>query len=612
VPLGLTGFLILSALVVGAAYVESRHLRRRLAEPAGDVPFVDGGLRGLLRPYRPAVALAIGLDVLAVVAGLAAPWPVKAVVDQVTGGTTSSVFRIAGPNHVVAVAVIAGVSLVGAMCLLDYLSAVLGETIGASVAVGLRRAVLTRLVRLPIRAVRMQRNGDLVTRLTTDVTRVQQATLERWRVLVPNALAMAGMVALMAMLSVPLAAITAILAPLTGLAFWVRRRKVSEAQRTARALSGELAANIGELARSIPAVQAFGREERERARLDATGQAAAWASIRAVVASARLAPFADLIVAMNLGVVLAIGAQQVRTHHLTVGGLVVFLTYLGAMEQPVKALSRLSRTLGAGVASRERLDEILREPELCRASHAAVLGAEAPVVAAHHLDYSYGDGRPALCDVSFCIPAGRITTVVGPNGAGKTTLLQLLMRLDDPDHGVISFNGVDLRDYDLSSLRSSISLVPQDVWLMDGTLYENVAYGNPSASEVDVRRAGRLALVDEIAGRLPKGWATPLGEGGAALSGGERRRVAIARAVLRDCRLLLVDEPTAGLDPEAERFVIDAIETAAAGRTTVIVTHNRALAAIGSEVIRLEQGRVTAEPGPNPAPALRLVGAIIE
>jgi ATP-binding cassette subfamily B protein len=567
----------------------------------------------MLRPYRRAVALAIGLDVLAVVAGLAAPWPVKAVIDQVTSSSaTSGVFRIAGPDHVVAVAVIAGVALVSAMCLLDYLSAVLGETIGASVGVRLRRAVLTRMIRLPIRAVRLQRNGDLVTRLTTDVSRVQQATLERWRVVVPNALAMAGMVALMAVLSPTLAAITAVLAPLTGLSFWIRRRKVSEAQRAARAVSGDLAARVGELARSIPAVQAFGREESEQARLDAAGQAAAWASIRAVVASARLAPFADLIVALNLGVVLAIGAQQVRTHHLTVGGLVVFLTYLGAVHQPVKALSQLSRTLGAGVASRERLEAILQEPELRHASVAATVGSgRPPVVCAHHVDYSYGDGRAALRDVSFCMPAGRITTIIGRNGAGKTTLLHLLMRLDDPDDGAISFNGVNLREYDLVSLRSSIALVPQDVWLTDGTLYENVAFGNPSASAADVRRAGRLSLVDEVADRLPEGWQTPLGEGGAALSGGERRRVAIARAVLRDCPLLLVDEPTAGLDPEAERYVIDAIRTAAPGRTTVVVTHNPELAAIGAETVRLEQGRIRHEPRLGPTAALQPVGAIL-
>jgi ATP-binding cassette subfamily B protein len=565
----------------------------------------------MLRPYRRAVALAIGLDVLAVVAGLAAPWPVKAVIDQATGSATSGVFRIAGPNHVVAVAVIAGVALVTAMCVLDYVSSVLGETIGASVGVGLRRAVLTRLARLPIRAVRLQRNGDLVTRLTTDVSRVQQATLERWRVLVPNAMAMAGMVALMALLSPMLAAITAVLAPLTGLTFWIRRRKVSEAQRAARAVSGDLAAQIGELARSIPAVQAFGREQSAQARLDATGQAAAWASIRAVVASARLAPFADLIVALNLGVVLAIGAQQVRTHHLTVGGLVVFLTYLGAVHQPVKALSQLSRTLGAGVASRERLDAILRESELRQTPGAAILGSAPPVVCAHHVDYSYGDGRPALRDVNLCIPAGRTTTIVGRNGAGKTTLLHLLMRLDDPDVGVISFDGVDLREFDLGSVRSSMAFVPQDVWLTDGTLYENVTYGNPSATAADVRRAGRLSLVDEVADRLPKGWQTPLGEGGAALSGGERRRVAIARALLRDCPLLLIDEPTAGLDPEAEQYVIDAISTAALGRTTVIVTHNAELARIGAETVRMEQGRITLKPRLDPTASLQPVGAIL-
>ncbi|MBO0727959.1 MAG: ABC transporter ATP-binding protein, partial [Acidimicrobiaceae bacterium] len=510
---------------VAAALLSLRRLRRSLGKPGRGGPPLERGLRGVLRPFQLGVVLAVGLEALAVVAGLAAPWPVKAVVDHVTSGRVSAPFGFAGRQHVVTVAVAAGVALVGVLCVLDYLSAVLGEAIGASVGVRIRQAVLAKLVRLPAGVAFQHRNGDLVTRLTTDVSRVQEAMLERWRVVVPNAVALAGMVTLMAVLSPLLAAVTAALAPLVGAAFWLRRRRVSEVQRVARGQSGALAAQLGEVARSLRAVQVFGRHDDETRRLEQTGRAAAVASVEAVAASARLAPIADVLIALNLAAVLALGAAQVRAHHLSIGGLVVFLTYLGALHQPVHAFSRLGRTLGAGIASRERLDAILSAPVLPQRPDPARLGPAAPVVAAHHVSYSYPDGRPALRDVSLCLPAGQITVISGENGAGKSTLLSLLVRLDDPVSGVITFDGVDARDYEIDSLRNRIALVPQEVWLTDGTLKDNVIYGAPCATEEALQAAAHVARVDEFAADLPLGWATPLGEGGAALSGGQRRRV---------------------------------------------------------------------------------------
>jgi ABC-type multidrug transport system fused ATPase/permease subunit len=541
--------------------------------------------------------LAVGLEVLAVVAGLAAPWPVKAVVDYVTAGRVSAPFGFAGPHHVVLVAVTAGVALVGVLGALDYLSAVLAETIGASVSVGIRQALFAKLVLLPAGVALQHRNGDLVSRLTTDVSRVQEATLQRWRVVVPNTVAMAGMVTLLAVLSPALAAVTAAMAPLVGLAFWLRRRQVSQVQRAARGRAGDLAAQLSEVARSLRAVQVFGRHGDECRRLDASGRAAGLASVQAVATSARLAPIADVVIALNLAVVLALGATQIRAHHLTVGGLVIFLTYLGVVHQPVHAFSRLGRTLGAGLASRERLDAILSTPELPRRPDSLSLGSAPPVVAAHQVSYTYPDGRSALTDVSLCLPAGQITVISGESGAGKSTLLSLLVRLDDPTGGTITFNGVDARDYDIDSLRNRVALVPQDVWLTDGTLEENIIYGAPSAPGPAIKAAARLARVDEFADRLPLGWATPLGEGGAALSGGQRRRVALARAILRDCPMLLLDEPTAGLDADAERLIIESIQAAAVGRTTVIVTHDPRLASLRAHQVTLHDGKATEHSG---------------
>jgi ABC-type multidrug transport system fused ATPase/permease subunit len=595
--------LVAAAVIVTIALIGiARHTSRRLRDtltardpgpgPGGTAPG-GRGVRALLHPYRRAVAIVVALDTLAIGAGLLAPWPVKAVIDNIATGSVNAPFGVAGPRQLVLVAVAVGILLVVTLCLLEYLSTVLSEAIGASAGVELRRAAFARLVRLPVSSPSLERNGDLVTRLTTDVNRAQEAALDRWRVLVPNLLAMVGMAALMAVLSPPLAAITACVVPLTGILFWVRQRRVAGAQGVARSRSGELAARIAELGRSIPTVQAFGREADEARRLDSAGRHAGGATVAAATVSARLAPLSDVVVAINLAVVLAMGAAQVRSHQLSMGGLVVFLTYLGAMQQPVRAFSRLSRTLGSGAASRARLNEILAEPVLEERSDGIVLGPTAPVVAADHVDYRYPHGRAALHDLTLTLPAREITSIVGPNGAGKSTFLSLLLRLDDPNHGSITFDGVDARDIDLASLRRRVAFVPQDVWLTDGTLLDNVTYGTPSATLEQLEAAARLALVDEFVGRLPAGWATPLGEGGAALSGGQRRRVALARAVLRDCPVLLLDEPTTGLDAEAERLVIEAIKSVAAGRTTVIVTHDPELASISARIVVLEHGTVS-------------------
>ncbi|HET9072874.1 MAG TPA: ABC transporter ATP-binding protein, partial [Acidimicrobiales bacterium] len=481
-----------------------------------------GRTAALQRPHRWTIAAAVGVDVAVTALGLAAPWPVMAVIDKATAGTVTAPFGVAGARWVVPVAVGAGVALVAMIALFEYLSAVLAETATNGVGLTLRAAAFTKLVRLPGRAA--YPTGDLVTRLTGDVVRVQDAAVDRWRVVVANAFALVGMVAVLATLSPLLAAVTAAAAPLAAGLLWLRRRQVADVQRLSRRRTGELQTHLTELVRSLPAVRSFGREDHEAARLDASGREAATASVRAVAVGARLAPLADVLLALTLAVVLAVGAAQVHAHRLSVGGLVVFLTYLGALQQPVRALSTLSRTLGQGQASRERLDELLAAPELPDPPGGRTLGHRAPVIALHHVGFRYADGRVALDDVSGWVPDGRMTALLGPNGAGKSTLLHLLARLDDPAGGVVTFDGVDARAYDLRSLRSRVALVPQDGWLLDGTLADNIAYGTPGATDEAVRAAGAAALVDEFADRLPEGWATPLGEGGHALSAGQRRR----------------------------------------------------------------------------------------
>jgi ATP-binding cassette, subfamily B, bacterial len=212
--------------------------------------------------------------------------------------------------------------------------------------------------------------------------------------------------------------------------------------------------------------------------------------------------------------------------------------------------------------------------------------------------FAYPGGTAVLRNLDLDIGAGQWVCVVGPTGAGKSTLLNLLLRFYDPTAGTVELDGVALDKLSLASLRSQLALVPQDPWMLDGTIAENIAFGRPGAGEAAVRSAGALALVDEFADRLPDGWDTVVGEGGVRLSGGQRRRVALARALLRDAAVLLLDEPTSGLDAASEDEVLRALDKAVRGRTVVTVSHQLALAARADRVVVLHGGRVV-EQGPH-------------
>jgi ABC-type multidrug transport system fused ATPase/permease subunit len=209
-----------------------------------------------------------------------------------------------------------------------------------------------------------------------------------------------------------------------------------------------------------------------------------------------------------------------------------------------------------------------------------------------NVSFAY-EGQPALSGITALIHRGETIGIVGPTGAGKSTLLSLLLRLYDPTRGSVTMDGVDLRQLTLRSLRSSIAVVPQDTWILDGTIADNISFGHSEATEEEIRLAAETALVDEFASRFPEGYDTRVGESGARLSGGQRRRIALARALLRNAQVLLLDEPTSGLDAESEAAVSRALQRAARGRTMIIVTHRLGLAAMASRVLVLREGRIS-------------------
>ena len=576
----------------------------RPSDPAIPAPTRRQSLRRFLRPYRGSLSLASGLILVEALLDLARPWPLKLAVDnaiggQPLGGPLAGLDQL-GPAGLAAVAAGAGIALVGIGALVGYLITWLTSATAERVGADLREAVFGRLLALGLPFHDRHRSGDLVTRLTGDVGRVEDSMVAWFTVLVPEVLTLGGMIIVVLAVDPALGLAALAVVPPLALVVAMRRRRIRVAQRASRDADAALASEATEVLRNVRVVQAFTREGEAGGQFSGRSRDAVRAALGAMDLEARWSPVADLLLAAGGGLVLWLGVTAVTSGRLTLGTLLVVLAYLSSLYGPIRALARLARTLARGAASRERVLEVLDSGEVVpEAAEPLPAGPPRQGLALRGVWFAYSEGAPVLRHLDLEVAAGERVCVVGPTGAGKSTLLALLLRFYDPGAGRVELDGTDLRDLELGSLRRQLALVPQDPWMLDGTIAENVRLGRPGATHAELEAAARAALVDEIVDRLPEGWQTQIGEGGVRLSGGQRRRVALARAILRDASVLLLDEPTSGLDAASEQAVLDALELAAEGRTVLAVSHRLSLTARADRVVVLDGGRVVEQGSPG-------------
>jgi ATP-binding cassette subfamily B protein len=569
-------------------------------------------LAGFARPYRGPLLAAAGLTLVQVGLDLAAPWPLVLVVDHALGGRplAGPLAGLGGlsPFALTALAAGAGVALAALGSLVAYATAYLVGASAERIGADLRCAAYEALQARSLRFHDGSRTGDLVSRLGSDVARVQDVLVSTFQTLLPELLTLVGMLGVLAALDPGLAVAALAVLPLLALQIARSRSRIRSVERTARDRQGRVASHATEALRHVRAVQAFGREAAEAERFRAESAEATRAAVAALDVQARYGPTSDLILAAGAGGILLLGATRVASGDLTLGTLLVVLSYVSGFYQPVRELTRLQRLRAKGAASRERLLELFAGEPVPPDPPGALAAPPGPAALAFRdVHFAYRSDAPVLRGVSLEIGAGETVCVVGRTGAGKSTLLSLAVRLYEPDRGALALGGTDVRRFTRASLRDRIAFVPQDPWIREGSLADNIRYGRPEASDEEVRSAGRTACVDEFAERLPGGYDAPVGEGGVLLSGGQRRRVALARALVRGAPLLLLDEPTSGLDAESEALVLQAIRRAAHGRTVVVVTHRLALTALAQRVVVLERGRVVEQGAP--AQLLRARGA---
>jgi ATP-binding cassette, subfamily B, bacterial len=536
----------------------------------------------LLRPHWPALVVAFVAIIFEGFADLLEPWPIKIVLDYVIGskrppqwlaGVVNSSFgtdKLAILNLAVAAVVVFAVA--GAVS--HYTEKYLTTKVGQEVMCDLRRAVYHHIQRLSLSFYDRSRVGDLISRVTVDIDAIQEFVSSALLGMVVDALKLAGMVALMFYLNWRFTLIALLVAPVLFVEVYSLTRRIKSAARDLRKKESEIVSVVEESLSSIRVVKAFAREDYEEKRLDRESRASMEIALRARRVKARLSPVVDVIVAVGTAIVLWYGARLAIAGELTAGALVVFLLYLGKMYKPMRDLSKMADVVSKAMVGAERIREVIQTEHEARdlpgARPAPKFKGE---VTFDRVTFGYQDERPVLKDVTLTIKPGQFVALVGPTGGGKSTLAGLIPRFYDPQSGLVKIDGTDVRNFTVKSLRQQISFVLQETLLFHAPVWQNIAYGKPEAMREEIIRAAKLANADEFIERMPQGYDTVIGERGATLSGGQRQRIAIARAIIRDSPILILDEPSSGLDAASEELVFEALGRLTRDKTAIVIAH---------------------------------------
>ena len=550
--------------------------------PHVPAPKVVLSITSLLRPHWKAMTMAmVGVAGIALTE-LLEPWPLKIVIDHLLqdrpppawmggalgwfGGGTLAVLNVA----VFAVAVIA----VGAAAS-TYLQGYLTTNVGQRVMHDLRKVLYHHIHRLSLAEHDAKRTGDLISRVTSDIQTIQDFVTSALLAILTSVFVLVGITGVMLYLNWRFTLISLTIAPLLFLVVFVFTRRIKQASRDVRKKEGQLLSMVQEVFSSIRVVKAFAREEYEQRRFERQSLDNVEATLAARNIKMTLAPVVEIIVAVGTCLMLWYGARLVIAGQLTPGALVVFLLYLGKMYKPMRDLSKMTDTISKAAVSLERIREVLDTESGVRDLHGArPAGRFKGAIAFDRVSFAYRPAQPILKDVTFEIEPGEIAAFVGPTGGGKSTIISLVARFYDPVSGTVSIDGKDVRKYTMKSVREQVSFVLQETLLFHAPIWQNIAYGRPEATRADIIEAAELANADEFIRQMPEGYDTMVGERGVTLSGGQRQRVSIARAIIRDTRILVMDEPTSGLDAQSEHVVFEALRRLMKDKTSIVIAHH--------------------------------------
>ena len=486
-----------------------------------------------------------------------------------------------------------------------YLRHVLGERF----ILDLRVLLYDYLQCLSISFFESQQTGEIMSRITNDVNALENFVTHSVGFVIVDLLRLVGTAIILFALDWRLALLTLLPVPVLAIALRLFNTRVRPIYRQIRDRLGDINAELQDNISGIHVIQSFGQEGHELDRFTRRSTRYYEERVRGIRQWSTFFPAMGFVASLGMVIVLGFGVHRVFNGALTLGGLVAFISYVASFYEPINRLVQVDNTVQQAIAAGERVFELLDTvPEIEDAPEAIELPAIQGAVAFEGVSFRYGTGdsstalrggsgqgseqREVLREVSFQMQHGQVVALVGPSGAGKTSIANLIPRFYDPSSGQVTVDGHDVKEVKLASLRRQVAVVLQDTFLFNGTVRDNVVYGQPDASEDEMIAAAKAAYAHEFIVNLPQGYDTEIGERGVKLSGGQKQRLALARAILTDPRILILDEATSSVDAEAEYLIQLALEKVLEGRTALVIAHRLSTIRHADKIIALEDGRI--------------------
>ncbi len=559
--------------------------------------------RRALRYYRPfAFQTFVGLLLTLVSIGLnlLRPWPFKIIVDDliphhaIPAGWWSGF--LGSERRTLIILCLAVVAIQVVFSLVGLISNVLFVRIGLQALLKLRTELYAYLQSLSLKYHDAQRSGDSSFRVAYDSQAIQTMYNQGFTNIFGSIITLIGTFVIMVRIDWQLTLLALCIVPLVVLAIYFFAKRIRSQSTVIRERDSELYAQTQEVLSSVRMVHAFGREDWEVNQFRTQARESLRANLRLTVTNMSSALVLSTLIVIGTASMYYLGTLHVWRGTLTIGELIVFSAYLLMLYQPLESLTYTTWAMEGAAAGAQRCFEVLdRADDVTDLPGAAVITSTKGAITFDHVNFGYANDRQVLRDISVQIAPNQIIGIVGGTGAGKSTLLSLVPRFYDPTHGRVALDGCDLKEITRKSLRAQIGIVLQDTLLFSTSVRENIAYSRPEATDEEIREAARRAQAEEFILAMPDGYENLVGERGGHLSVGQRQRIGIARAFLKNAPILLLDEPTSALDPSTEAAIMETIKDLMRGRTTLIVTHRLATIHNVDRIVVLEKGALVEE-----------------